>query len=493
MNVRSIFEQYPGLLETLQQNRLKVFLVGGAVRDFLLNKSTRDLDFIVDGDAASLARRIANQLGSAFYILDPERNTARVLLRSNESQKMVLDFARLRGAELKDDLCDRDFTINAIALDLETLQFVDPLRGTSDLLAGILRVCSTGSFSNDPVRVLRAVRFSVYYRLKMLAETRNLLREATALLPAVSGERIRDELFRILQGDQSYIAIRILVQLDVLKYIFHLSRNENLLLPPAAEIRQPWEKALATLKHLELFFDVLVGSRDADASENLLVGSIVLSLGEFRYHLETHFNQPMNPDRSLKALLALSILMAEWIENQTQTAGEDAACAVVKDKIEELGKFLALSVKEIHRVKAIITNRNAYYSISAAGNPPNRREIYHFFRKVNAAGIDICLFCLCEILVAFGLDVDQQVWHTQLSRCKMMFDAWWNHHDSIVDPFPLINGEELMYELALQPSVLVGRLLEEVRAAQAAGEISTPQEAYALARQVLQLSGEDEE
>ena len=135
-----------------------LYLVGGVVRDAYLRRPTTDIDIAVDGDAVGLARRVADWLGGDIFVMDRERGVARVLA-TRADERLSLDFARFRGHTLEQDLQDRDFTMNAMAVDLHgDLQvLIDPLGGLTDLRRKVLRCCSSRSFADDPVRMLRAV------------------------------------------------------------------------------------------------------------------------------------------------------------------------------------------------------------------------------------------------------------------------------------------------------------------------------------------------
>ena len=140
----SPFETSPqifALLRELQQENQRVYLVGGAVRDAMLNRPTHDMDFVVQGgDVRLLARKMANALGGAFYMLDTERNTARVILKRVDDQLLILDFASIRAPSLEEDLRARDFTVNAMAVPVAGEQkMVDPLGGAQDMNNRVLR------------------------------------------------------------------------------------------------------------------------------------------------------------------------------------------------------------------------------------------------------------------------------------------------------------------------------------------------------------------
>src|SRR5271169_3006684 len=137
---------------------VELYLVGGAVRDLLLDRVSYDLDFAVAEDAIHIARRAANALHADFYVLDESFDTARVILPVENGLRDILDFAAFRGSDLESDLRGRDFTINAIAFDLRNQTILDPLGGASDLRAKLIRACSELSLQDDPIRILRAVR-----------------------------------------------------------------------------------------------------------------------------------------------------------------------------------------------------------------------------------------------------------------------------------------------------------------------------------------------
>ena len=107
----------------------KIYLVGGAVRDMLLNRVSLDLDFALPSNGISTARKVANALKTDFMLLDDERDTGRVVFTNNDGTRTFLDFATYRGSTLDDDLHASDFTINAIAFDLHKETIVDPLHG----------------------------------------------------------------------------------------------------------------------------------------------------------------------------------------------------------------------------------------------------------------------------------------------------------------------------------------------------------------------------
>ncbi len=162
-----------------------------------------------------VARRFAD-MHRVFFLMD-----ARRISRDPRGKvAKVFDFARLRATDLEGDLKARDFTINAMAIDLDqSYRIIDPLGGQIDLENQILRACSPASFTDDPVRVIRAFRYSHSLNLTFDEQTMDLLKDSIPALGNVSNERKRDELFKILDLSNAEVAIKHLFDLQIHQWI----------------------------------------------------------------------------------------------------------------------------------------------------------------------------------------------------------------------------------------------------------------------------------
>jgi tRNA nucleotidyltransferase (CCA-adding enzyme) len=195
-----------------------VYVVGGAVRDLLLGRDRSDLDLVVVGDAAGLARR----LGAEGEAIEHERfATAKAVLDGHE-----VDIATARSetypqpgalpevvpaGKIEADLGRRDFTINAMALPLaDDRELIDPYRGRADLEAGLLRVLHPDSFADDPTRALRAARYASRFGFELEDETAALMRKAD--LTTVSADRRQAELLRLAAEPEAVAGLHLLVE-----------------------------------------------------------------------------------------------------------------------------------------------------------------------------------------------------------------------------------------------------------------------------------------
>jgi tRNA nucleotidyltransferase/poly(A) polymerase len=477
-----------------------VYLVGGAVRDILLDRPVHDLDFALPGETLSLARELARRLEGALYVLDEERGTTRVILDpargvdGRPEPRMLLDFAALRAPTLEGDLRMRDFTINAMAFDVaHPGQLIDPTEGLADLREGRVRACAGDSLASDPVRVLRAVRQALQFQFRIDPETIRQMRAAAPLLPRISTERVRDELFRVLDGPRVSLAIRILDLVSGLPHVLpELEALKNVAQSPP-HVSGVWEHTLRVVQHLEQLFAPLVGAYRAETVTDLSVGSAVLWLGRFRQQLEQHFGQAVVPDRSLKALLFLGALYHDVAKPATRTETPEGRARFL-DHPEQgarlagrRGNKLALSSPEISRLAAIVREHMRVHFLAGSYDAgprtkPSRRAIYRFFRSAGPAGVDICLLSLADLRATYESALPQDLWQVELETCRALFEAYWERSAEVVSPPRLLTGAALIEALQLEPGPLVGRLLEALREAQAAGEVATKEEALAFLR-----------
>ncbi|HEX6271315.1 MAG TPA: HD domain-containing protein [Anaerolineales bacterium] len=477
----------------------EIYLVGGAVRDMLLNRLSPDLDFALPSNGVFLARRVANVLDANFMVLDDERDTGRVIVTAPDGRRTFLDFATYRGGHLEDDLRARDFTINAIAFDPHTQTLIDPLSGGSDLRAKIIRACSPTSLKEDPVRILRAVRLAAALDFKIELETRKAMQQAASLLPNLSPERRRDELFKILEGKKPDASMRALELLGVFPYLLpELSALQGVE-QSAPHIYDVWEHTLSVLRYLENILSILAPGYSAEDTSDLFTGLLTLRLGRFREQFAEHFAESLNSDRSVRAALFFAALYHDVEKPATRsvdTAGRirffdhDVKGAEVAAK---RGRAFNLSNDEIERIHAIVKHhmRFHFFTSRLEGNKqePSRKAIYRFFRDAGEAGVDFVLLGLADLRGTRGHTLTQETWTAALGVARILLENYWESPEETVAPPRLLDGNDIMHELNLKPGQIVGQLLEAIREAQATGKITSREEALDFARGQLKQLG----
>lgn len=211
-----------------------VYLVGGMVRDLLINVPNCDVDLAVEGDGLAFAELLARELGGEV-VRHEQFHTATVNLASGQKVDVVTarrefydypaSLPTVEVSTLREDLYRRDFTINAMAIQLNRERFgtlVDFFCGYHDLERGVIRVLYNLSFVEDPTRILRAVRFEQRYGFAMEPQTLALARDPRALsaLSRLSGNRLWAELSCLLEEERPVPSVRRLVDIGVMGQVF---------------------------------------------------------------------------------------------------------------------------------------------------------------------------------------------------------------------------------------------------------------------------------
>ncbi len=229
-----LFDLLKQASELAQEMGYPLYVVGGFVRDLLLGEPTLDMDLVVEGDAIRLARRLGRRVGARTRS-HKRFGTAKVILEGREGEFGIssLDFATARlefyahsaalpeveRSSIKADLHRRDFTINTLAIRLDSAyygQLLDFYGGEQDLREGLIRALHSLSFIEDPTRIMRAARFEQRLGFVIEPRTAELIDNALPMLSRVSGERIRHELYLILREQEPE---RVLCRLDDLQVL----------------------------------------------------------------------------------------------------------------------------------------------------------------------------------------------------------------------------------------------------------------------------------
>ncbi len=474
------------------------YLVGGAVRDLLLNRISHDLDFALPANGISLARRVANALKADFMVLDDERDTGRVIVTESDGTRTFLDFAVYRGKDLDADLRARDFTINAIAFDLRSQTLIDPLNGGSDLRLKLIRACSATSLSDDPVRILRAVRQAAAFEFKIELETRKAMKQAASLLPKVSPERQRDELFKMLAGPKPDTSMRALEMLGVFPYLLPelpALKGVEQSLPHISDV---WEHTLSVLAHLEGILAVLAPGYGAEKTNDLFTGLLTLRIGRFRDQFARHFAESLNTDRSVRAALFFAALYHDVQKPVTKSVDEAGRIHFFDHDVRgaqvaaQRGRAFNLSNDELERIQTIVRHHMRFHfftsRLEGEKQEPSRRAIYRFFRDTGEAGVDLVLLGLADLRGTQGATLTQDTWAAALDVARILLENYWEKPQEAVAPPRLLDGNELMSELGLEPGRIVGQLLEAIREGQATGKIENRAQAFEFAREQLKKS-----
>lgn len=219
------------------ESNIKSYLVGGCVRDLMLNPSADsiDIDIMVEGDGISFAKLLAKKMNVPKVVPFPKFATAKIPYHEYEIEvasarlesydKSSRNPSSIQISNIQDDLLRRDFTINAMAISLNENnfgEFFDPFNGMEDLKNKILKtpLNPDNTFSDDPLRMMRACYFASKLSLEIEPECLLSIQNNSERISIVSQERITNELFKILGTDRPSIGLNILQQSGLMEYVF---------------------------------------------------------------------------------------------------------------------------------------------------------------------------------------------------------------------------------------------------------------------------------
>ena len=462
--------------------RLSLYLVGGFLRDALLARQRWpvNIDLAIPSRALEVARALATHLGGAYVRLDEAMGSARVVVSSGES-RVEVDCSDFRGPTIEDDLARRDFTVNALALPLETWvrqdnwreALIDPLQGCRDLAEMRLRACFPKTFLEDAVRILRAFRFSVELDFSPDPSLEPLMREAVPRLTTIAGERIREELVAILGTDRASWALRELNALGALDVLFPE-------LSPGRGVAQ------GGYHHL----DVLGHQLETVAQCDRMTADYAEFSPELRQPMRAYYDTELVERRSRKALVKLGGLFHDVGKPATRRTKDDGEIWFLGHEqfgaqlVESVTERLRLSNREAEFVRHLVLYHLRPGHLSREPQL-TRRAIFRFFRDLGDDGPACLLVWWADRMATRGPSSRLDQIDQQRARLEELLRAYFLKPEEVVRPPRLIDGRELMTALGLSSGPLIGTLLDAIQEAQAEGRLQTKDEALALAREVL--------
>lgn len=412
------------------------FLVGGTVRDLLSNKTIHDYDIVIKHDAVNIARAFASEISASLVVLDEDLGIMRVA-KAGE----FIDICAMRGKTIEDDLFQRDFTINAMALNLAVFKkltdsgkasfahyIIDPFNGIKDLSFQIIRMVSEDNLVEDPLRLLRAYRFASVLDFSIHMDTCKAIRKHASDISGVSVERVAEELRHILKVNFSCKTI----------YDMH---NSGLLLGIFPELRD------FSLEQL------------LNAIQRCSCAEHILNKSHIYFPLHEEYFRRYFKDTYRIICLKLALLLYE------------------KSLIEKAALRLKMSGKEIGLLSMISEQIERLLMLKES----DKTKKYDFLIQSGDDVYPLLFFCVADEIISqlnatptlrFGNEM-LKIYHSEiLPRIKHL---------------PILTGDDLIEKFALKPSPLFSKLLHETKRLFLQGEINSKDEAFNAVAEMLRL------
>ena len=432
----------------------QIYVVGGTVRDILLDREPLDIDIAVYPNPDSYARQLANRRSGRLVKLGrPGQTLYRVVTPTK-----IYDITKLQGNSIREDLSRRDFTINAIAYDIIEKKIIDVTKGQQDLDKHIIRMVTEKSLQDDPIRLIRAYRLAAELQFKIEPVTKAAIAINAKQIKRSAGERIRDELFKILATPSSQIQLFDLAANDLLINVF----PELLPLKKLYQYnRSSFDQSLEAFSRFEKNLQM----------QPVPIIDTIEALGLHR--------QPRSA-----ALLKLTVLLHQIgktartptsRESQIRYNGYARHGAALVDSI---AARLHLSNRDAAYIGELIRNhRRPWYLFKAhqERNPVSTLHMVRFILNYAPHVPDLFLLALAEAQVRgntenFSIVPFQEFAHQMLRYYQSLLPR--------IEDGPIINGDDLKNRFGLPPSPLFRLILKRVEELRLIGRITSEADAY---------------
>ncbi len=444
----------------------RAWLVGGSVRSLLLGREPADLDIVTEGDPQGPARRFADRTGGSFVLLSEKFHTCRVAAGGR-----LYDFTAMRGGGMDADLGQRDFTVNAMALELfPGSSLLDPFGGREDLEQRRLAAVSDGIFREDPLRLLRAVRLELKEGFSPNGALEELVRRDAAMASLPAAERVYNELALLLELPGTAAAARRLDRLGLL---------------------EPLLPELAALKGVEQN-----RYHHLDAYEHTLAHAE--ALGRLVEDPESVFPGDVERIMGRRRRRAAGAAPWDFIMGFASLMHDIAKPGCAFTDTEGQIRFLRHELRGAEMVRAVLSRlraeratRNTVSTLVAGHmrfenliqSGASRRARLRYLRATEPFCQELVMLSVADRLSVRGEPVSAGDVENHMRLAREMMRLAFDSEEALPAP-PIITGNELMRELGIEQGPLVGRLLERVGEEQQLGNISTRDEALAAARRL---------
>jgi putative nucleotidyltransferase with HDIG domain len=456
----------------------EAWLVGGTVRDLLAGRPSLplDIDLAVRGSAPPFSRALADLTRGAYVPLASAHDTVRVV--GDDGTTYDVSGTGVRGIE--EDLARRDFTINALAVALDDMagggaaHVLDPFDGLRDLREHVVRMVSEQPLASDPLRLLRAFRFSATLGFAIDPLTLDAIRRLAHLADRPAPERTARELFIILGSEDAARQVRLMDDVGLLDNVLPEVALMKGVTQNAYHHLDVWQHSLEAVEHLEeLLADLpaLVGEAHAP-------------------RLEEFFAEELVADRPRRALLKFAELlhdagkppMREIREGKVTFYGHTKHGA---EMVRATCERLRLSTRETAEA-GLWVERHLVPADLVKTRPLTERRCARFFRRNGEGGLALLVLALADGLATRGELSDPASLDRMRDFIREMADAYYGWAAKRIAEKPLVNGRDLMELTGLPPGPALGQLLTAVREAQLERQVTSRDEALAFAKDLVE-------
>ncbi len=439
------------VLELLKNYDEDIYLVGGAVRDYLLGKTTCDKDILVN-NAESFAKEFARKNNATFITLDSENKIYRVVLRDKIN---YLDITEPIEGSLEKDLRRRDFTINAIAINLKTKEIIDINNGQEDIKNRVIRSISEDNLVDDPLRILRAFRFSATLGFEIEQGTLEQIKRHKDLILNPAKERVNYEILKLFQGE--YTPQVLLMASDIIELLYPVFTDVKKVPKNTHHHLGLYEHSVETVNQIQQIYNT---SSD---------------------EVKEHMNKVDFGGFSRLAHLKFAGFFHDIGKFSTWTIEGDRHRFIKHDDVgskmaKEILKQNKFSKKQIEYITSMIKN-HIYPSQVVSAENINDKIYMRYIRKMEDNVIDNIILAQADRLSARGSAITDDIVKDNIDRLNKLLEFYIMIKPKL-KPIPkLLTGQEIMEIKNIPQSPILGKIISALKEEQSEGNILTKAEA----------------
>lgn len=443
----------------------EIYVVGGTVRDFLMGKISYDRDLIVvDEDAKSFSQKVAEFFDGVFIPLDEENKIYRIVLKD---KKNFLDITNPIGGNLEEDIMRRDITINAIAVNIKTGEIPSFCEfGIQDLQNKIIREIKEENFNDDPLRMLRVYRFYANLGFEISPELLNITKKHASLINKPAKERIEYELMKLFDGEFAAQALLKMDESEILEIIFPFVKELKQVPPNLHHHLDLFNHSIETVNQVQKFYEI----SPKEVQEHLKK----VDFGGF----------------SRLAHLKLAALMHDIGKFSTWTIEPDTGRHRFI-KHEDVGAKLAIPIlkkmcfsnKQIDYISYII-KKHMYPTAVVSAPELNDKVMMRYVRKSADNAIDTIIIAKADRVSAQGPEITKKLVEENITLLDKLLQFYLNTKETLAPLPKLLDGREVMSILNINPSPILGKILNELHEAQISGDVLTKDDAVRFIKSI---------
>ncbi len=442
-----------------QKFNINIYLTGGAVRDFILDYPINDFDFAIENNVREISHEFSKMISGKFIELDDKHKIYRVV-----KNEVEYDFTEFKGKNITEDLLNRDFSINALAISHNDFSYLndiseksrkirkeilfDPANGKYDIKNSIIRALNSKIFVKDPIRLLRAIRFKAELGFNIEKNTEEMIFKKRKLIKQSASERIHDELLEIFSSEQTA---------ELIKYMEDKVKLFSEIFPGIDKL-----KTTGKCRY---------------HNENVWIHSLdMLKLFE-EFSKKNKINY--FPNKNAIPLMKFAILFHDYgkIFSKTKKNGVVHYYGHAKigaQKTEKIFLDLKFSKKEMEYIKTLVRYHMQILYIYN-DKKVSDKAIYNFFKKVGDLASDVIFISALDVGSTRRLNGQVNKAISYWEYINNLLNKYYNMQSKIIEP--LLNGKEIMEILGIKEGPEIGNIIEKLKEAQALGKIEEKDEA----------------